>query len=980
MEKDTLLQLAPPTFHGRRDEIEKIIDMAAGVRPGVLLIEGPGGMGKSMLIRQAVDVLKLNHPGTHVIGPLDMDDTNYHIPTNVGLEIAHSLGEEHFTRYIEANRKYRGRELQKVDRSSIHIHQALSDRYFVDDFSRLARQQRIVIFADTIETIRGTHVWSYFTRMISSLPNTVFVLAGRRSSPFGLEKPPFSSEKRKFEKMPIIGEGGVQLIQLKGWPKQEAQEFITKTNGGSTLSAIDREKLLYLSRCQPLHLTLALEHLHPLSVLSTSIDTLVKETPLYKSEADKTLPQDESVSPNVDFGDLSNEGKSLVTQFNRELLLHLADTSPLARTMRRIAHLRRRISKEMYTQIIAFTPAIKDAPSWEDIGKQPWVRHRTGGFITWHDIVGELLRQHIWPLRDHLGKKRQRLSRQAINLYDDLIRELQNEIAQLNAKYDARLDKINQQENVGLILEDDFPELIKTSNQLIELRRRLWPIEAERLYYELDADVQLGYRIFIEMYNDANQQGQLIASELLLSEIENYLTAFELGSDAYYEIVRRQIDTAISDNCLAVAAETAEHLPILYSDHKRQCELLIKQGNIFLRMPGRELDGLRAFEQTRVLTEISTDLSTLVGEALSEIGFAYRQLGRWGKAAEMYRQALQATPLSNRSLRAEISIQLAYAQTLVGEYDAANKFIESTLIYLRHHGKRVLFGAGLSVQGEVYRYQKKYAQAHAAYDEAIALFSGLENQGWLGVIQQEKAICLIQEENPARNLTQARYYIEQALYLCREKNTRAYPSALNRSGRICKEEGDYTGAFKAFREGVEVAQAAQNVWFLMANVIEYAELAVQLWHDTDIPEHRKKILEYEELVERYAQVQEYEFADLFGRWHLVKGHTAWYEGKKAKKSGHLDEAKSQWQIALEEYASGFSMIAQGYYGSHGIGALPREGDRLRIHMMALPVDEGKRWCEYFHKNWSSLDDPAILSGIVEEIYGAILQKEEETST
>ncbi|WP_420642382.1 hypothetical protein [Candidatus Leptofilum sp.] len=980
MDEGVKLKLAPPTFHGRRHELAQIIEMATSTRPNhgssVLLLEGPGGMGKSMLVRQATDELEKNHSEIYVVGPLDMDDTNYHIASNVGLQIAHKLGEKYFTRYIEANRKYQGHEIQAVDRTTIHIHLALGDRYFVEDYSRFARKNRVVIFADTVETIRGTHIWSYFSRMIASLPNTLFVLSGRRSSPYGLEKRPFSSEKERFGNMPNIGKDGVDVIQLQGWPKQEARAFIANTSGGSTLLKDDIERLLYLSRCQPLHLTLALQHLPRMPVLDRNVAEIKQTAPLYANEFDATIPAKESLAPDIEFDDLGDEGKSLVTQFNRELLLHMADSSPLSQTMRRIAHLRRRIDKEMYARIVTFSPAIRDAPTWDELIKQPWVRKRTGGYVTWHDIVGELLRKHIWPIRDSSGKKRKLLSQQAITLYTELIKNLQVKINKLNSKYDLRLKKINEQEGDALFLEEDFPELVELTSQLLELRRRLWPIEAEKLYYELDADVQAGYQAFLRAFNQAGQAGQLIVRELFLSEMEPFLQAFEPGSNEYFEIVFRQIQTAVGDNLQDVAAEKIAHLWDLYRDPIRQYQLLIWQGNTFLRTVGRETEGRQSFEAALQLAKEQEELG--IGEALSEIGFAHRQLGNWEQAGKMYREALKVTPLSKRDLRAEIGIQLAYVQALLGEYDAANAFMRGTLPYLRQFGDRILFGAGLSVQGEVFRYQKKYDEAHKAYDEALAVFSEIEHLGWLGTVQQEKAICLIQENNPRRNLLEAMYLIEQARYFCREQNMRDYPSALNRAGRIYELKGDYEQAFTAFEEGIEVAQAAQNIWFLMSNIIEFSELAVQLWHDTEIPEHHEKILKHESLVKTYDQNPEYEFKDLFGRWHLVKGHKAWYEGKQAVKH-NKGSAEASWQTAMEEYALGFSMVAQGYYGSHGIGALPKEGERLKHHVLELPVEEGKRWCNYFHQEWGELDDPAVLQGIVEDIYQGVSEKEQASS-
>lgn len=122
------------------------------------------------------------------------------------------------------------------------------------------------------------------------------------------------------------------------------------------------------------------------------------------------------------------------------------------------------------------------------------------------------------------------------------------------------------------------------------------------------------------------------------------------------------------------------------------------------------------------------------------------------------------------------------------------------------------------------------------------------DSGWLGLVQQEKAICLVQD-NPQAHLEDARRYIENALYLCREYRIRDYAAALNRAGRIHVLRKDYTQAFKSFEEGIEMAEAAQDNWFLMANCAEHAELAFNRWYETKDPNYQSKLMQHKELIE-----------------------------------------------------------------------------------------------------------------------------------
>ena len=974
MVQEAILQLAPPTFHGRRSEIQRIIQVATKPLPQnqsqVLLVEGPGGIGKSMLIQHAAFELRQNHPKIACIGPLDLDDTDYRLAVNMGLAVARQLGNEHFPEYLRSLRKYQGKQLERLDSSSILIHMALGDYVFVREYQEYAQHRRIAIFADTVEAIYGTHIWSYFMRMIASLPNTLFVLAGRPHGQFGNRTRRLSEEANRFARMPNIEDENVHLMNLSGWSKQEAQEFVRQTIGANKLSKDDLLKLLHLSRCQPLHITLAIETIRRMSVFEE--EDIIEKTPLHKAINGNDNESYDAKPPDISFEELPERGKELVSQFERELLLHLSDTRPLSRVMRRMAHLRRRLNREMYARMIAFSPPIQEAPDWETITKQPWVRHRADDYITLHDIVGELLREHIWSRRDSAGERRKALSKQTVTLYEVLIREQKAEVEELEANYTQRLNEYNTLTNEGESARE-FARVTELYQQVLDLNRVMWATQAEQLFYMLDADVMSGYKAFVAAFDKSGKQGQIFAREMFLIEMETFVPAFNVGSDEYYEIAIRQVDAAIDDNLLAKAQEIVVILWQAYDQPQHKYQILKRQGNIYLRIPGHAEEGLQAFEAAAEVQGIAKDTK---GEILREIGWANRQLGRWKTAAAAYQKALDDTSLNNQALRALVNKNLAYVEALVGEHDAAETFIASALEYFRSQDDQIALGSSLSIQGEVYRYQKKFTEAYRAYDEAQAIFTNVVDSGWLGLVQQEKAICLVQD-NPQAHLEDARRYIENALYLCREYRIRDYAAALNRAGRIHVLRKDYTQAFKSFEEGIEMAEAAQDNWFLMANCAEHAELAFNRWYETKDPNYQSKLMQHKELIEAREETGEFAFGDLFGRWHLVRGHAAWFRGIQYHDRGELENATQQWQEALDEYAVGFPMIALGYYGSHGIQAVPREGDLLNKHIMQLPTAEGKRWCEELNQQWKAQKVPPILSAIVGKIYANVLKQSQE---
>jgi tetratricopeptide (TPR) repeat protein len=312
-------------------------------------------------------------------------------------------------------------------------------------------------------------------------------------------------------------------------------------------------------------------------------------------------------------------------------------------------------------------------------------------------------------------------------------------------------------------------------------------------------------------------------------------------------------------------------------------------------------------------------------------------------------------------LIAEIGTNQAYVEALIGNYATAEALLADAVHTHRRHSSPEFVGYSLSVQGEVYRYQKRFTESYDCYEQALLIFSEAQNPAWEGQIRQQMAIGLIQAD-PSANVDEAIFHIDQAIWLCNEYNARAYPSALQRAGRIYAASGRSKEALDYLSQGIEAARAVSDNWFLVAGCVERAELVYRLWVATNDAVHRDEIFEHQGIVEGMEGTAEYAFRDLFGRWHLLRGHVAWHDGKVGGQA-------SRWQDALQEYTKGFSLIATGYYGSHGISALPREGRVLRKHIAGLPQAEAKRWCDALNEAWKGQGHEAsILQAIVSSAY------------
>lgn len=940
-----MLQREAPVFHGRKELLEQITGKAVEIPRSqyseVILIEGPGGIGKTMLLtecaRQLRARIKKERLPLKCVGPLDMDDTEYRVVENLQEKIrdAVEIPQKEPVSYPEIRSaageapEERIQAFRSSQRSTLNFNEA---------YSRVTEKFRVVIFIDTLETVRDTFTWNSLLILLKKLPNTLFVLAGRE---------PLLEQESKFDNMPFIPPGGVTTFHLLGWPKAEAREFVQQQTD-FLLPDWQIENLLHLSRCRPLHLTLAIQFLSwgKIDLLELEINYIQNRLPLYSKK------EDDNRQPDVLLKDLKAVGKALFFDFERKILSQYSGPDSLAETIRRMAHVRRRLNREMYEDLIRIEPTIEEPPSWKELLNQPWVRRRAGEFVTLHNIVSEMINKHIWGLRDPRGTYRRSLSEQAVSIIGRQIKKLKNQLSELEKE---------DQKNTPL-----FWKITHTIRIL----------ESEQLFYQLDADLEKGYQQFIQRFDNPPLKNRASVQEMLLAEIDEYTGKFPVEDPHYYAIKLRAIQAAMEKDDSETVQKTIRQLKKYHTAPEQQYQLIRQLGNLNLRSLGRPGQALRNFKKTYRMTQTYDSLKDNAGESLMEIGWASRHLGRWADSAKSYEKALMQTDptvSTKRRLIAQIENNLAYVKALIGEYKIAEMLIENSLKYRRQQNNPEMAGIALSTRGEIFRYQKKFSPANDSYCEALEIFKETQNFSWLGQVHQQLAISLAQEDRE-QNMKEAIFNIEEALYLCEQNNLRALPSALNRAGRIYTLAEEYEKAIDLFERGITTAKSSKDYWFLAANFVERAELLYWLVESESGMFDPHRINLDQELIEQMEESADYTFQDLFGRWRLVQGHLAWREGFKTGDRSH-------WKKALEMYKTGFALIAEGYFGSHGLSAIPGERDKLKRHILELPRDEAFHWCKELYTYWKELKKNSTvkltLLAVFSNIYQELLTKEKD---
>jgi tetratricopeptide (TPR) repeat protein len=511
-------------------------------------------------------------------------------------------------------------------------------------------------------------------------------------------------------------------------------------------------------------------------------------------------------------------------------------------------------------------------------------------------------------------------------------------------------------------------------------------------------DFDIGTQMFLSTFSQAKDDHDILFQDLLAFEMQRFLAGGATFNDVIREVVEdfrrwllsdagrgRYLDITISMADYLIRAEMPRGALALLDDQfeldtstgpEQRYRLSILRGNACMRIPGHVAKGLEYFERALAdaLQAAAPTRHKLIAAAYKELGFYYRNEGRWDRADESYalaRNAISGTLTASSSSQdreemASIQTNWAYVKGLAGSYRDGLNLVESAINVRRRLKNRQEEGNSWSVYGEVYRYERRFQNAWAAYAEAEQIFQELRSWPWLGLIYQEQAICLYQASQDGISLVhdrdpvdQARRLITLSLDLCRDLAVRSYPSALNRAGRIFSDY-EPVEALGYLTKGIEEARRLSDGWFWFANLIEYVELCYRTWIKTDDPAYRGRITA--QASEIAAAGLEYKFPDLQGRWLLLQGHLSVHDSLA---SGNEDLMR----LALEDFAQGFILLAQRYVGSSGASAVASEFRKLADLMWGLPLHVRAQWQAEFQRAWSREEyGSTLLLARLEELY------------
>jgi tetratricopeptide (TPR) repeat protein len=962
-----------------RDEESDVLAAVTRVsktgRSEALLLYGPGGVGKTRLVRALAE--RQAEGPVRWLQPVDLDDPEYWLLTNLQANIARQLDPEgeYFRRYAEHLARPPRQSREHVTPEALVSHLGQVRRIFVECYTDYVAGtgKPVAIVFDTVEAIRGMGLLMTLTReWMPELPRTLFILSGRPVSGADAGDPirEYLAEPRQL--LPVSS------VVLGAFSRSTAEKYLADSGVAVGLADEEREKLVLLTRGHPLWLACTVAYL--------SERGLPDEAQTELSVIEQDLPFE---------GPMSVRGRQLHLEFQRRVLSVYRDADFWHETVLRLAAVRQSVNEDIWRQLMADRALPEPEPGgpslWDLLLRQPWIRPRANGrYVTLHDAVAEELAKSVILAHDEDGQWRLGQWRRAAAIFRALTEDEEQRLSVDFRKLDSR----------RLLASE--PEPITTEAARIgEGKRELDQWKASCFFYELLSGFDVGCRYFLDLFEQAGHEQDLLLQDLLTTVMlrclgvgDGMLATDDATSSALSDFrawladgqqaLHRELAIALAGFLVSTGqAPTAVTLlrdfPLEGADAQQMSNQKILLANAYLRIPREVRKGLQYLQQAKSVAD-NADLAPsvryrLAARAYKEQGYYYRNLGQLNEAEKAYEHGRDAIEVvlaiestsRDRLEKASIQSNWAYVKGLNGYHDAGLLLVESAIKVRREFNPGLAVGISLSIKGEVLRYKQKFKQAWTAYAQAVEIFTQAQDQSWLGIIYQEQAICLYQAYHDDRTslatgdpLDEARDLADRAVSICRERSVRNYPSALNRAARIIGDE-DADRGLELLAEGVIAARTMSDGWFWLANLIEYAELSYRAWLATGDYRYRDGILRFES--DFSEAVSDYEFPDLRGRWEVVAGHLRVHDWADTGDDRLLSSA-------LQYYADGFLHIGERpHVGSSGATLIEGKFKTFASLFAGLPGHVRLEWVDHLRREWSgSQPGSDMLLALLEGLY------------
>jgi tetratricopeptide (TPR) repeat protein len=783
------------TFVGRTTELDKIRNWLKGLPGRLVLLTGPGGIGKTSLLGRIER--EYSSRDEFIVEYFDLSEQPMTL-LNQALHLVDAIGRENFPQFTQ---RLTTLEADYIDSAALEA-EALN--IFVGEvaFYLGAHRKKLLRITDTFEIVLkysayGDDWVGGMNEKLKQIPDVFFLIAGRDR----LERKNTPGDNHVEERdvlteiTPVLektfGRENILSLPLSGFDAVEMEDFFSECDPHHVIPNEMRQKLHFLSGGKPILLSLAVEWLQqniPLPLLTEKTLEELKEL-LAEEKQRKSLLDD------FEF-ELVSKVRKLQTPFDVAALY--------------MAHIDRRMDARLLATLLGLDES-KANENLREILMFPFIKEFVGVIpkkCALHDEMKELVKKHAWKDLDSSGMEREQLTRKAIDSY-----------------YLPRIKEFKKQK------QDLLKETQSTLLQDAEARKNdleCWLLEAETLYYYLRLGKEDGYKYFDQLYYDGEMSP--VRDQILIDEFKR--------AGAYDE---DKISLRRADELLRRG---------LREDARRLCSKVLENDCI------EDLDRMHAFNTLgqldfnvspksaehhyREALRLAQNVNDVRTQAViyNNLGRLFRNVSRLDQSIEYFKMAQDMVRRSGSfELGGIINNNLAWTQRLSGDLDEAETLCSFSIAENRKRGLERPLAYACLTKADIDRDRGDLRDADHYAKQALEIFNRLNDNE--GIVQVYRTLANISRS--LHNYEQAFKYLDDGIRLAQNgKSFLLLASLYQLRGRTCRHFVEYLEqkmggnsneyqpqrkkwfkeALHSLNQSIELARKIENPWEVARSELE----------------------------------------------------------------------------------------------------------------------------------------------------------------
>jgi tetratricopeptide (TPR) repeat protein len=357
------------------------------------------------------------------------------------------------------------------------------------------------------------------------------------------------------------------------------------------------------------------------------------------------------------------------------------------------------------------------------------------------------------------------------------------------------------------------------------------------------------------------------------SDLTIELTYFVLHSLGILAGRLGDIEDAISLNWKAIAL--AQDI----NQSKFQADEFYQLGRNYKRL-GHYEEALHHYSHCLNLYQ-AIDAPTEAASVWLEMGNVYTYLGKWDQAHEAFLKSQKLYEGRSNLGRAEAIQRLGWLSRMIGQLDNAALLHEAAIDALKEIGVPFPLAEAIHSLGNVFRDQRRWYAANAAYTQALELFREIDASRHLGIVLKDIASILYPLDYSNQSL---KLLEESTMLLARVGDKGALAEAYLIQSNILFDQSKMDEGRTSLQQSLEIAEKLENPELLMRVLLGLARLQ---WETGDYSESIKAGQRILELAKLHMQ------GNFIARAYNIMG-------KGALASDSDDQADHYFALAIAE--------------------------------------------------------------------------------